>query len=63
MYGMKISNDDMKSHAKEIINAADRYGVSSLKLEAEVCLVNATSFSMENLKDILLYADSKNVPY
>jgi hypothetical protein len=60
MYGGKVTDDDMKSHAKEIINAADRYGVSSLKLEAEVCLVNATSFSMENLKDILLYADSKN---
>jgi hypothetical protein len=35
IYAMKISNDDMKSHAREIINAADRFGVVSLKLEAE----------------------------
>jgi hypothetical protein len=42
MYGGKVPDNDMKSHAKEIIDAADRYGVSSLKLEAEVCLVNAT---------------------
>jgi hypothetical protein len=60
MYGGKVSDDDMTTHAKEIIDAADRYGVSSLKLEAEVCLVNATIFGVENLKDILLYADSKN---
>jgi len=60
MYGGKVPDNDMKSHAKEIIDAADRYGVSSLKLEAEVCLVNATIFGVENLKDILLYADSKN---
>ena len=55
-----MSDDDMKSLAKEIIDAADRFGVTSLKLEAEVCLVNATIFGVENLKDILLYADLKN---
>jgi speckle-type POZ protein len=60
MYGGKVSDDNMTTHAKEIIDAADRYGISSLKLEAEVCLVNATIFGVENLKDILLYADSKN---
>ena len=60
MYGGKVTDDDMKSYAKKIIDAADRYGISSLKLEAEVCLVNATIFGVENLKDILLYADSKN---
>ena len=36
-----MSDDDMKSLAKEIIDAADIFGVASLKLEAEVCLVNA----------------------
>jgi hypothetical protein len=50
----------MTTHAKEIIDVADRYGVTSLKLEADVCLVNATIFGVENLKDVLLYADSKN---
>jgi hypothetical protein len=39
---MTISNDNMKLHAKEIIDAADRFGVTSLKLEAEASLVNTT---------------------
>ena len=60
IYGMTISNDDMKSHAKEIIDAADRFGVTSLKLEAELSLVNNTAFDISNAKEILLYADSKN---
>jgi hypothetical protein len=60
IYGGKIPNDDMKSHAKEIIDAADRYGVSTLKLEAEVCIVEGTTFSLENVKELLLYAESKN---
>jgi hypothetical protein len=60
IYGGKISNDDMKSHAKEIIDAADRYGVATLKLEAEACLVEGITFSLENVKELLLYAESKN---
>ena len=60
LYGGKVSDDDMKSHAKEIIDAADTYGVIDLKLAAEACLVEMTSFTMENLMDLLLYADSKN---
>ena len=50
----------MKSHAKEIIDAADRYGVATLKLAAEACLVEDTTFSLENVKELLLYAESKN---
>jgi hypothetical protein len=60
MYGMTISIDDMRSHAKDIIEAADQFGVTSLKLEAEASLVNNTAFDMENVKELLLYADSKN---
>jgi hypothetical protein len=60
LYGGKVADDDMKSHAKEIIDAADKYGVVDLKLAAEACLVKTTAFSIENLMDHLLYADSKN---
>jgi hypothetical protein len=60
LYGGEITDDDMKAHAKEIIDAADKYGVVDLKLAAEACLVNATAFSVENLLDHLLYAESKN---
>ena len=60
VYGGEIAADNMKSHAKEIIDAADRFGVIDLKLAAEACLVDATAFSVENLLDLLLYAHSKN---
>ena len=60
IYGGKLSDDDMKSHAKEIIDAADRFGVSSLKMEAEACFVDGTDFTIENVMEHLLYAESKN---
>ena len=60
LYGGKVMEDDMKSHAREILDAADRYGVVDLKLEAEAYLVKYTKFSMDNLLDLLLYSDSKN---
>ena len=59
-YGVKISDDDMKLQSKEIIDAANRYGVVNLKLEAEACLVGNTIFTMENVVEHLLYADSLN---
>jgi hypothetical protein len=59
-YGGKISNDDMKSHAREIIDAADKYGVINLKLEAEASLVEGTTFTIENVMELLIYAESKN---
>jgi hypothetical protein len=60
IYGGKISKEDMETNAKNIINAANRYGVSTLKLEAEACLVEGTTFSLENVMDHLIYADSMN---
>jgi len=60
IYGGGLAGSDLKANAKEIIDAADKYGVSSLKLEAEASLVNATIISVENMMDHLLYADSKN---
>ena len=61
IYGMTISNDNMKLHAKEIINAADMFGVPSLKLEAEARLVEDTVITIENVMDLLVYAESKNL--
>jgi hypothetical protein len=60
IYGMPISNDDMTTHSKEIINAADRFGITGLKLETEANLVTNTTFGVENVKDLLIYADSMN---
>jgi hypothetical protein len=61
IYGVKISDDDMNSHAKEVVDAADKYGVVNLKLEAEACFVEGTTFTIENVMEHLLYADSKNL--
>jgi hypothetical protein len=57
----KLSDDDMKSHAKEILDAADKYGVVNLKLEAEASFVVGATFTIENVMEHLLYAESKNL--
>ena len=61
IYGGKELDDDMKSYAREIIDAADKYGVVNLKLEAEASLVEATTFKIENVMELLIYAESKNL--
>ena len=61
MYGGKVSEDDMVLHARDIIDAADKYGVVNLKLEAEACFVECTTFTIENVMELLLYAESKNL--
>jgi hypothetical protein len=48
------------THAKEIIDAADKYGVVNLKLEAEACFVEGTTFTIENVMEHLFYAESEN---
>ena len=60
LYGGKVADDDMKSHAKELLDVADKFGVFDLKLVAEACVVETTVFTIDNLMDLLLYADSKN---
>ncbi len=60
IYGGRISGDDMREHTKEILDAADKFGVTYLKLAAEAHFVQATSFRLENMMEHLLYAESKN---
>ena len=60
LYGGKVSDEDMKESAKNIIDAADKYGVVGLKLEAEAAFVTATTITFHNAIDNLLYADGKN---
>lgn len=60
MYGGKVSVEELKENAEDIINAADKYGVVSLKLEAEASFVDTTAITFENAIDTLLFADSKN---
>jgi len=60
-YGGKLSEDELKNNAKDIINACDKYGVVHLKLEAEATYVKSTTITIDNMIDNLLYADSKNL--
>lgn len=55
-----MSDEDLKANAKDIIDAADKFGVVGLKLEAEASFVNSTNITMDNVIDNLLYADAKN---
>ena len=60
IYGGEVSDENMKENAKDIIDAADKYGIVGLKLEAEASLVNSTTITFENAIENLLYADGKN---
>jgi len=60
-YGGKLSDEELESNPKGIIDACDKYGVVNLKLEAEASYVKSTTFSIDNMMDNLLYADSKNL--
>ncbi len=60
VYGGEINEDDFKSHAKDLINAADKYGVTNLKLAAEVWYVHNAEITFDNVIDNLLYADAMN---
>ncbi|KAK1739348.1 BTB/POZ and MATH domain-containing protein [Skeletonema marinoi] len=61
VYGGSVPGKEMNAHAKDIINAADKYSIVNLKLEAEAAYVNSTKITMDNAMDNLLYADALNL--
>ena len=60
VYGGNVESGDLKDSAKTYIDAADKYNIVNLKLEAEASLVSTTAFTVENVLEFLLYADEKN---
>jgi len=50
-YGGKLSDEELKTNAKDIINACDKYGVVHLKLQAEASYVESTEITIENIYD------------
>ena len=60
MYGGKVSDEHMKAYAKDIIDAADKYGIINLKLDAEAYFVESTIITFVNMMDHLHFAASKN---
>jgi len=61
IYGHPIPGfGDKHQHTKEMIKAADKYGVTNLKLEAEAYYVASLTITAENVLEHLLFADSMN---
>ena len=60
VYGGKIADANLKANAKDIVDACDRYEVVNLKLEAEAILVASTTITIDNVMELLLYANEKN---
>jgi len=61
VYGRRIPKFGVDiSLTKEIIDAADKYGITHLKLEAEAVYVASIEITCENVLENLQYADSKN---
>ena len=60
-YGGTVSEEELSANAKAIIEAADRFGIVNLKLQAEAALAEKTDITVENMLDNLLYANSKNL--
>ena len=62
-YGGMVSDVELGANAKAIIDAADRFGIVNLKLQAEVVLAEQTEITVDNMLDNLLYANSKNLAH
>ena len=58
VYGGSVSDGEMKTYSKDIINAADKYSIANLKLEAEAAYVKSTGITMDNAIENLLFADA-----
>eukprot|EP00984_Skeletonema_dohrnii_P025218 scaffold14331_cov83-Skeletonema_dohrnii-CCMP3373.AAC.7 len=63
VYGGSVEEGELNAHAKDIINAADKYSIVNLKLKAETAYVNSTKITMDNAMDNLLYADARNCAF
>ena len=60
-YGGAIEEGKLAESAKATIEAADRFGIVNLKLQAESVLTEQTAITVDNMLDNLLYANSKNL--
>ncbi|KAL7554459.1 hypothetical protein ACHAWF_017915 [Thalassiosira exigua] len=60
VYGGVLGKEFLEENARDIIDAADKLGVVHLKLEAEANLVASTTFTVDNVMELLLYGDEKN---
>ena len=63
MYGEEIPDSTtILDKGKDIITAADRFGIVELKLAVESALVDSLVIHTSNVADWLVFADSKTCP-
>ena len=61
IYGGTLQEYDVKGNpAKDILAAADRFGIVNLKLEAEAGYVRSTTITVDNMMEEYMYAESMN---
>ncbi|KAL7518763.1 hypothetical protein ACHAWX_003575 [Stephanocyclus meneghinianus] len=60
VYGRSTAKIDWEKYSKEMIDCADKFGVPSLKMEAEVWYLKYHKLTLENVVGTLLYADAKH---
>mmetsp|Transcript_4693 Transcript_4693/g.10096 ORF Transcript_4693/g.10096 Transcript_4693/m.10096 type:complete len:404 (+) Transcript_4693:314-1525(+) len=60
IYGGEITAAEWKDRSRELIDAADRYGLKNLKIEAEAWYAKHHTITLRNVIDTLQYADEKN---
>lgn len=60
VYGGTIPDDTMKEHAKEFIDASDRFGIGYLKVTAEAWYVKGCNITLDNFIDNFHLSDTKN---
>ena len=60
VYGGKVNAEDLESNARAFINAADKYNVVNLKLQAEASLVSTTKFTVDDVLEYLFYSYERN---
>jgi hypothetical protein len=59
IYGHSLNDVGWEKESINLIDAADRFGVTTLKIEAEVRHLKYCKFTVDNVVDTFLHADSK----
>ena len=62
VYGKETTSFDWETHARSVLELANKYNVPSLKVEAEVRYVECFKFTVDNVIEQILYADAMECP-
>ena len=56
-----MTYEELKANTENLIDAANKYLVVNLKLEAEACYARSTILTVDNVLDNFLYTDEKTL--